>query len=126
MTLGEIINDYFKDVVLTDYMDDSGNKYMCSVLKTSTTHVPPVCVFCFNMYLQKVAVQIPENLIINGMHYDLYALCEHVGNRNHGHYRAYIKVGGKWWLKDDDVSIEKVPHLTNCFYFCMFKETPRS
>ena len=126
MTLGEIIKDYFKDVVLSDYVDDKGTTHSCSVLKTTTTHIPPVCVFCFNMYIRKVCVNIPENLIINDLKYELYALCEHMGNNNHGHYRSYVKVGGSWWLKDDEVSLKKIPHLTNCFYFCMFKQIPQS
>ena len=126
MRLGEIIKEYFKDVVLSDYVDDKGKTYNCSVLKTGTNYIPPVCVFCFNMYIRKVLVTIPEQIIINGLKYELYALCEHIGNRNCGHYRAYTKVGGKWWLKDDNISIQKDPQLTNCFYFCMFRQIPLS
>ena len=126
MSLGDIIKESFKDVVLSDYVDDNGKKYNCSVLKTRTEHVPPICVFCFNMYIRKVRVTIPEQIVINGVKYDLYALCEHMGNRNGGHYISYTKVGGEWWLKDDEVSIKKEPKLTNYFYFCMFKRTPLS
>ena len=126
MTLGQIIKDYFKDVVLSDYVDDNGKVHSCSVLQTSTTRVPPICVFCFNMYIRKVRVTIPEQIIINGVKYKLFALCEHMGTMMGGHYRAFVHVGGKWWLKDDDVSIEKKPNLTNCFYFCMFKEIRQS
>ena len=123
MTLGQIIKEYFKDVVLSDYVDEKGKTHSCSVLQTSTTRVPPICVFCFNMYIRKVRVTIPEQIVINGTKYELFALCEHLGTlRGGGHYRAFVKVSDTWWLKDDEVSIQQKPNLTNCFYFAMFKE----
>ena len=126
MNLGAIVKESFDDVVLSDYIDDNGKRHHCSVLRTETEHVPPVCVFCFNMYIRKVVVSVPEELIINGRKYELYALCQHMGNRNGGHYISYTKVEGDWWLKDDEVAIKKEPKLTNYFYFCMFRQTPLS
>ena len=36
-----------------------------------------------------------------GLCYDLYAVCNHIGSPSYGHYTAYAKCGSGWYLFDD-------------------------
>ena len=41
--------------------------------------------------------------------YDLYAICNHYGNLNHGHYNCVIKMNSSTWFLCDDDRIQKIP-----------------
>jgi ubiquitin C-terminal hydrolase len=56
--------------------------------------------------------------------YDLYAVCNHMGNTNGGHYTAFVKnEKGKWFYYDDDFVVEVkdtktiITNMAYCFFY---------
>jgi len=120
--LSNLLADYTSDTVLEGYTDNKGTKHHVSVMTQKISHTPSVLTFCFTMYLRKYKTRLHEKVIINNVKYVLYACCVHMGTVRGGHYCAYTKHKGEWWLKDDNISIKKAPCLTDYFYFCMYKK----
>ena len=58
--------------------------------------------------------------------YQLYATCIHQGSQNGGHYAAFTKHKGQWYLKDDD-AVSKVVNFPNkCGHYVMFFKPVKS
>ena len=74
----------------------------------------------FNASLRKNHIYIDcplQNLdlskYINGYHksdfiYDLYAVCNHIGSTNGGHYTAHVKVNNEYWFLFNDSTIQRI------------------
>ena len=90
-----------------------------SVLQHSIVNRPNVMIYCFNMFVRKFKIKIPEYID----NYKLIALCLHVGNKSNGHYVAFTKHKNEWYLKDDTSALKKQPNLNNSYYFCIFKNS---
>lgn len=122
-TLQKLIEQFNKEEVIQGYKDDSGKTHNVSVIKQKYTNQPKNIIFCFNMFVKKVKIEIPQKLGT----YKLVAACHHVGSLGSGHYVAITKHKGKWYLKDDDVVRECANDnelvLNDTFYFCIFKNS---
>ena len=58
------------------------------------------------MYRNKINTFIKyplENLEINHEKFDLYAVINHFGNLNSGHYTSYVKIDNQWFDFDDSI-----------------------
>jgi len=117
-----LIADHNHDTVIEGYTDKIGRMHHVSVMTQQISHTPSILTFCFTMYLRKYKTRLHEKIMINDTKYVLYACCVHTGTVRGGHYCAYTKHKGEWWLKDDNTAIKQVPCLTDYFYFCMYKK----
>ena len=118
-SLEELVKNHMADTVLEGYQDDSGRTYNVAVLKQSIHDRPPIMIFCINMFMHKHQIRIPQTY----ENYVLYACCIHMGSTRGGHYVAFTKHRGKWYLKDDE-NVREVNHPPESgpFYLCMYKE----
>lgn len=57
-----------------------------------------------------VLLSIQQSLTSKGQstHYSLFAVIQHIGTLNFGHYTAYIKMLDSQWYKADDSTVTKV------------------
>ena len=55
--------------------------------------------------------------------YSLFAMCKHHGSHHGGHYVAYTKHRGQWFMKNDGfcTKIEKYPE-SDYYYLALFKK----
>jgi len=116
-TLEKLVEDMGRPETLEGYCDNDGHTHHVAALKREIINKPPVLIFCFNMFLRKVTVKIPENF----ENYKLVALCLHRGTLQRGHYVAFTRHRGVWYGKDDEGVTLKTPSLNDSFYFCVFK-----
>lgn len=118
--LPELLVSHNRHTMIENYTDNDGKTHRVAALGQRVSYLPPVFTVCFNSYIHKGVIQVPERMVLSGQQYELYACCVHFGNMRGGHYVAFIKHDGKWYIKDDEKIIEQKPNLTNHFYFCMF------
>lgn len=54
--------------------------------------------------------------------YDLYAICNHVGSSNNGHYFCHIKINGNWYIFDDNnvILINDISKIITNNAYCLF------
>ena len=54
--------------------------------------------------------------------YDLYGICNHIGNLNGGHYTSFIKTANKEWVHFNDANIYKITttDLITPMSYCLF------
>ena len=54
--------------------------------------------------------------------YDLYGICNHIGNLNGGHYTSFIKTANKEWVHFNDANISKITttDLITPMSYCLF------
>jgi ubiquitin C-terminal hydrolase len=53
--------------------------------------------------------------------YDLYAICNHMGNNHNGHYFTFIKRENKWFCYDDSKITEiKESNIITPYVYCLF------
>ena len=114
-----LLKEFGKDEVLEGYRDHENRKHLVAVIQHTLINRPNIMIFCFNMFVRKVRIKVPEFF---GTH-KLIALCMHVGNLSNGHYVAYTKHKNEWYFKDDDVVIKKRPTFNDSYYFCIFKNS---
>ena len=118
-TLEDLLTDFGRDEVIEGYTDKENKTHNISVLQHSIVNRPNVMIYCFNMFVRKFKIKIPEYID----NYKLIALCLHVGNKSNGHYVAFTKHKNEWYLKDDTSALKKQPNLNNSYYFCIFKNS---
>jgi len=119
-SLYDCLNTFFEKEILEKenawHNEKTGEKE--SVVKSFFIfHFPPVLWismkrFSFNGAAKvKTRVEFPETLNMqsycsgyyaSSQIYHLYAICNHFGSLNHGHYNCCIKKGEDWYLCDDD------------------------
>ena len=84
------------------------------------------------MYNEKIKTKLNENIdlkpfvhpdanVVN-TNYQLFSTCTHMGSNRGGHYIAYTKHKGNWYLKDD-ISCNKIDsiNLLDFHYIIMYK-----
>jgi ubiquitin C-terminal hydrolase len=89
---------------------------------------PPILVILINRFnspMQKneTLVKIPHVLILGDNTYDLYGICNHVGNPFFGHYTAFVKNAANEWLFYNDENIQKVDDpqkIITPMAYCLF------
>ena len=115
---------------VSDYEDNAGKVWSIAATRSVFWKAPRILIFSFPLR-QKVILKDELNLknflhpeSINNFepNYELFAMCHHNGNSHGGHYTAYTKHKGQWYLKDDDVvkAIDDCP-LTAHHYLVFYK-----
>jgi ubiquitin C-terminal hydrolase len=89
-----------------------------------------ICLKRFNNDRTKINTNISfplENLNINTVDaaknvYDLYAVCNHVGDLNGGHYFSYVKQDGNWYEMNDGLikNIVNTSRINNHYAYILF------
>lgn len=118
----QLIEEFKKEEIIEGYIDNTNTRHHCAAIKNTIAKMPPVVIFCFNMFIQKFYIDIPEKL----GNYKLIAVCLHQGTMGGGHYVALTKHKNKWYLKDDEgvreLSDNNNFNKMHC-YFCIFKNS---
>ena len=79
---------------IENYEDDAGKVWNVAATRTTFEKFPSILVVSTT---HKTTLTVQENLA----HLELFASCVHVGSQRGGHYMAYTKHKGQWYLKDD-------------------------
>jgi hypothetical protein len=79
---------------IENYQDDSGKVWNVAATRTMFESFPRVFIVSTT---HKTDLRVNERLA----HLELFASCVHVGSQRGGHYAAYTKHKGQWYLKDD-------------------------
>ena len=128
-TLTSLLNAQQEWNVFRDYEDSEGVTHNVAASRTQFENAPPILVFSFAMYDSKKRIHVDENLDMRPFmtkpandRYVLFGTCVHQGVSGNGHYVAYTKHKGQWYLKDDDVvtKINEAP-LVGCHYLVFYK-----
>jgi ubiquitin C-terminal hydrolase len=98
-TLEKSFEEFTKWHTLENYEDNDGKVWNVAVTRTVFETFPDVLIIALT---HKQTIQVCEKF----NKYKLFASCVHVGNQNGGHYMAYTKHKGKWYLKDDLQCVE--------------------
>ena len=84
-----------------------------------------------SMYRNKINTFIKyplENLEINNEKFDLYAVINHFGTLNSGHYTSYVKIDNEWFNFDDSIfnvcNKEKIMNKNAYILFYVNKNKP--
>ena len=94
-----------------------------TVTRSNIVNEPVIFMVSFKMYLRKYKVKLDEYLTINSKKYALFAMSTHQGSVHGGHYIAYTKHKGEWFVKNDSYS-GKVPFppLEDYHYVALYKK----
>jgi ubiquitin carboxyl-terminal hydrolase 22/27/51 len=112
-----LVEDFTREETIEGYRDSTGVRHRSATLTQKLIHKAPILVFCFNMFLKKVNVSIPEKF----GNYKLISCCLHMGGQARGHYVSYTLHKDTWYLKDDDRVVKQKPSLNSSYYFCIYK-----
>jgi len=118
--------------VLEDFIDDSGVTHHVATTRTLFWELPKVLVFTTRMYGQKVKVKVSDTLdmkpfLANGSpttntKYQLFGCCKHQGSAHGGHYLAYIKHKGQWYIKNDGFCMKTELPSEDFYYLLLYKK----
>ncbi len=64
-------------------------------------------------------VAFDESIILNGVAFELYSICNHHGGVKSGHYTNYSLVAGKWYSFDDE-SVQQVKNIVTANAYVLF------
>jgi ubiquitin carboxyl-terminal hydrolase 2/21 len=149
VSLEDLFQEYIKEIYLVKEKEDRDERWFCNqcntkvngVIKHSIWDLPQYLIISLGRYQYfprqlKVNTNVVyplENLDMNPFHsgfknksmkYNLYAVSNHFGNQNGGHYTAFRKnPNGKWYHFNDNSVTEVKPEsvITNNAY-CLFYE----
>jgi len=117
--------------VLEGFEDDRGVKHHVATTRTLFWELPKVLVFSTRMYGEKVRVKVSEALnmkpyVAEGSpstetDYQLFACCKHHGSAHGGHYVAYTKHKGQWYIKNDGFCVKTTLPLEDYYYLLIYK-----
>ena len=116
-SLPDLMEEFSQSEPLEGYRDNTGVRHRSAILQHKLINKAPILVFCFNMFLKKVNISIPEKW----GDYKLISCCLHMGGRTRGHYVSYTLHKDTWYLKDDDKVVKQKPSLNSSYYFCIYK-----
>lgn len=88
------ILDFTKWHTIDKYEDKNGKTWNVAVTRTTFESFPKILILSTS---HKTTMTVKEKL----GKFSLFASCVHMGNQHGGHYAAYTKHCGKWYLKDD-------------------------
>jgi ubiquitin C-terminal hydrolase len=110
-----------KELVYNHMMSDSFDLQKYDKFKDPS----PIVVFSFPTYERKTKILLNDVIRINDFIYELFATAVHTGSVSSGHYIAYTKHKGQWFIKNDTISspIKKIP-MNDYHYIALFKRLP--
>jgi len=94
------LSEYNKYHILDNYVDEAGKTYHVAALQSIIKKTGECLTITFT---QKCAV---KDIPLEYMNCKIFALVIHWGISNGGHYAAYTKHKGKWYLVDDETKTE--------------------
>ncbi len=98
-TIEESLKDFSDWHTIENYEDNDGKVWNVAATRTIIEEFPKVFIVSLS---HKQTIQVSER--IGSL--ELFASCVHVGSQRGGHYMAYTKHKGKWYLKDDLTCVE--------------------
>ncbi len=125
-TISELIKSNQSWNTLEGFTDTSGITHHVAATRTTFWSLPEILILSVKMYGEKIKTTLEDEIILqdrdNNLKYQLFATCTHLGSERGGHYIAYTKHKGIWYLKDD-ISCTKVESikLTDFHYIIMYK-----
>ena len=118
--------------VLEGFEDDNGVKHHVATTRTLFWELPKVLVFSTRMYGEKVKINVSETLNMKPFmakgssptdtDYQLFACCKHHGSAHGGHYVAYTKHKGKWYIKNDGLCTNVDLPKSDYYYMLLYKK----
>jgi ubiquitin carboxyl-terminal hydrolase 8 len=80
-------------------------RFNCYQQKNSTLIDFPID----NLNLSKYVINYEKRIFKEGEHlYNLYGICNHVGNTNGGHYTSYVKNANGKWYEFNDTHVNRI------------------
>jgi ubiquitin C-terminal hydrolase len=136
-TVEQSIKTYQDWSTIENFQDDQGIIHHVSVTRNLFWELPKVLGFTTRMYGEKVKIKVSEFLEMKpflskdapantSTCYELFAACKHHGSAHGGHYVAYTKHKGKWYIKNDGFCMETTLPKEDFFYFFLFKRVNSS
>lgn len=117
--------------VLEGFKDDNGVVHHVATTRTLFWELPKILVFTTRMYGEKVKVKVSELLNMKpfmakgsaskNIKYELFACCKHHGSAHGGHYVAYTKHRGEWYIKNDGLCMKTSLPTEDYFYVLLYK-----
>jgi ubiquitin C-terminal hydrolase len=98
-TLEKSLEAFAEWHAIENYEDQNKKVWNVAATRTMFEQFPKVLILSLT---HKQTIQVSEHL----NKYKLFASCVHVGSQRGGHYMAYTKHKGKWYLKDDLQCVE--------------------
>jgi hypothetical protein len=130
-TIEQSLNRHQDWSVLEGFTDDHGVTHHVATTRTLFWELPKVLVFTTRMYGEKVRVKVSENLNMRPFlakgspttetDYQLFACCKHHGSVHGGHYVAYTKHKGQWYIKNDGLCMKTELPREDFFYILLYK-----
>jgi hypothetical protein len=117
---------------LEKYKDDDGKVWEASATRSTFWELPRTLTFTLGI---KAPVKLKEHLDVKrflhpespqmNTSYELMATCVHQGGTSSGHYIAFTKHRGQWYLKNDAFvqEVTSVPLHANHYLF-IYKQLP--
>jgi ubiquitin C-terminal hydrolase len=121
-TISELIKHNQDWNTLDNYEDSKGVIHYVSSTRTIIKTPAPILVFSLRMYEKKIKIQLEQTIQIGDFTYELFSTATHLGSIRGGHYIAYTKHKGQWFIKDDESSnpIEKIS-MEDYHYLVLYK-----
>ena len=117
--------------VLEGFTDDHGVTHHVATTRTLFWELPKILVFTTRMYGEKVRMKVSETLDMkpflatgspsNDTDYQLFGCCKHHGSTHGGHYVAYTKHKGQWYIKNDGLCMKTVLPKEDFYYLLLYK-----
>lgn len=115
------------------YMNETTNAIETVYKSISFWNLPQILILCLKRFTNNIrkkhkVIDCPETIdlskYVKGYRadniYELYAVCDHIGNVHGGHYTCNIKQNGRWFHIDDEtINVIRGPKISNLTY-CLF------
>ena len=114
---------------------DKTNKYYDAIQKLSIWKFPDILIISFNRFKNNSSkINKLINFPLNNLDltkycvgydkknsiYDCYAICNHIGKANYGHYYSYCKIKDNWYNFNDN-NVSKIDdNIINSNAYCLF------
>lgn len=116
------------------WYNEKTKEYEDAIKKYDFDEFPPILVITFkrfhNIHKNEILVQFEDFLDFSRVgasapaRYELYGVCNHMGNVFCGHYTAFVKhCAGGAWIHYNDHIVQKVPEFSNVVTshaYCLF------
>ena len=133
-SLYDCLDEYCKNEILdgeNQWVNDKDNSKHSVNIKTLFFQLPEILIFTFKKFSDKKQnITFPiSNLDMSKymitktstIHYQLYAICNHYGSSNGGHYYSYIFYNNKWFcFNDTEVKPISINNLITPCAYCLF------
>ena len=135
-TLEEALTEHQDWSVINGFEDTKGNTHHVATTRTMFWNPPNILMLSFKMYGQKNTITIPQTLDLSPWihpkapdvqkNYELFASSTHYGSAYRGHYVAYVKHKGQWYLKNDRMCTKTEFPSKGFHYFVLYKRVNSS